>query len=384
MGSSAGQVGEASAGKSAIAVLDRAVLAGPASPERDALDAALVESLSEYGLIHVIGHGIDPTEIDRFHEHFRAFAARPRVEKERLGGPEIWHQRGWTPPATERAVIAGGQPDFKECYFAAPLALDPVCEEEYPEIFAPNVWPEGDEAFRRTYLAAGQALHAVGVDLLRSAARGLGLPEDTFTPRTEGAAHVTRALLYLPLTAEQIAQGALWGEEHTDFNLLTLLPGGGRFYDPAGQPCAPPDPEAGLYLRSRPTAENPAGRRVRGAAPPGALIAQVGQQLEILTGGRLLATPHVITAPRQPGYSRSSMAHFIHVHPLQVLRPLDPFATREARAAYRPSVLAGTYALKTLVDIGLAPPEAVHQLGYRHYDRLAAQRQSERPPVRPS
>ncbi len=368
MGSSAG-----------IAVIDLAVLAGPAIPERDRLDAALVESLSEYGLIHIVGHGIDPASIDQVHEHFRTFAAQSPEAKVPFSGPQIWHQRGWTPPATERAVIAGGQPDFKECYFAAPLPLDPVCAEEYPEIFAPNIWPPHPPTFERDYLAAGQALHTAGIVLLKSAARGLGLAEDAFTGVIEGAAHVTRALLYLPLTDEQIRQGALWGEEHTDFNLLTLLPGGGRFYDPDGVPCASPDPTAGLYLRSRPTEQNPAGQRVRGAAPPGALIAQVGQQLEILTGGRLLATPHVITAPRQPGYSRSSMAHFIHVHPLEVLRPLAPFATREARAAYRPSVLAGTYALKTLVDIGLAPPEAVHQLGYRHYGRLANQRQSETP-----
>jgi hypothetical protein len=40
--------------------------------------------------------------------------------------------------------------------------------------------------------------------------------------------------------------------------------------------------------------------------------------------------------------------------------------------AYSPPVLAGTYAIKTLVDIGLAPPSAIEKLGYRHYDRLAA------------
>ncbi|MGZ3458089.1 MAG: isopenicillin N synthase family dioxygenase, partial [Archangium sp.] len=37
---------------------------------------------------------------------------------------------------------------------------------------------------------------------------------------------------------------------------------------------------------------------------------------------------------------------------------------------YAPPVLAGTYDIKTLVDIGLAPASALDQLGYRHYDRL--------------
>jgi hypothetical protein len=39
--------------------------------------------------------------------------------------------------------------------------------------------------------------------------------------------------------------------------------------------------------------------------------------------------------------------------------------------AYSPPVLAGTYSIKTLVDIGLAPPSALDKLGYRHYERLA-------------
>ena len=66
------------------------------------------------------------------------------------------------------------------------------------------------------------------------------------------------------------------------------------------------------------------------------------------------------------------MAHFIHVHSLQQLFPLPAFRTPEARRSYGPPVLAGTYSLKTLVDIGLAPREALDQLGYRHYGRLDA------------
>jgi len=104
------------------------------------------------------------------------------------------------------------------------------------------------------------------------------------------------------------------------------------------------------------------------------VVAQVGQQLEILTGGTFQATPHVITAPKTPGYSRLSSAHFVHLHPYRLLFPMERFRTVDVIRAYRPPVLAGTYDLKTLVDIHLAPPSALDQLGYRHYDRLAGQR----------
>lgn len=355
-----------------IPTIDLGILDGETQAAHQAA-AALIDGLSTFGLVYVSGHGIEASVLEDFYSEFIDFTAQPDAYKRALGGEDIWHQRGWTPPSTEKAVVAGGQPDFKECYFAAPMPLDAACINEYPEIFAPNVWPEGRPAFEARYMAMGQALHGVGSTLLEGVERGLDLAQGELLDRLKGGSHVTRALRYLPLNTEQIEQKVVWGEEHTDFNLLTILPGG-RFYDPQGAQCASPDASAGLYLRSRPTAENPAGERVRGTPPPGCIVVQVGQQLEILTGGRLLATPHVITAPKFEGYTRCSMAHFIHLHPLQLLRPLAQFATSEARAAYRPSVLAGTYSLKTLVDIGLAPRAALAQLGYRHYNRLAAQR----------
>jgi isopenicillin N synthase-like dioxygenase len=213
--------------------------------------------------------------------------------------------------------------------------------------------------------------------LLRGCALALDLVNDveTLVQSTDGGPHVTRLLRYLPLASSQLGQGIVWGEEHTDFNLLTLLPGG-RFLDPEERPCERPDDGSGLYLRTRPSEQYPQGHMVRGTPPSGCFVAQVGQQLEILSGGTFQATPHVITAPRTPGYGRTSLAHFIHVHSDHRLAPLQRFLDDETAQAYGPPQLAGTYALKTLVDIGLAPREALDRLGYRHYDRLARQRQS--------
>ncbi|MCA9515257.1 MAG: isopenicillin N synthase family oxygenase, partial [Myxococcales bacterium] len=326
-------------------------------------------AFGHFGLVYVRGHRIDPGALDAFYDGFLGFTARSEAEKAALGGPGIWYQRGWTPPNTEKAVIAGGQPDFKECYFAAPEPLDPVARQQYPQIYAENVWPGGADGFREAYLALGHQLHEIGLQLLRGSALALGLEPYRFEQLVYGGPHVTRALRYLALDETQVGTGILWGEEHTDFNLLTLLPGG-RFLDPSGQRAARPDGQCGLYLRTRPTEAHPHGEMVRGAAPEGCLVAQVGQQLEILTGGTFLATPHVIKAPLAAGWTRVATAHFIHVHGHQVLYPLEPFRSPETIAAYSPPVLAGTYGTKTLVDIGLAPQAALDMLGYRHYDRL--------------
>ena len=339
---------------------------------------ALKVAFGEYGLVYIRNHSIDFGLLESFYDNFLGFTALPTELKQKLSLNDIWYQRGWTPPNTEKAVIAGGQPDFKECFFVAPEQLDPLAKAHYPAIYAENYWPEdapGFDAktFRERYLALGHALHAAGLQLLRGCAVALGLKPYFFETIINGGPHVTRALRYLPLNAEQADSDILWGEEHTDFNLLTLLPGG-RFFDPDGASCARPDDQCGLYLRARQSAEHPQGRMVQGSTPPGCIVAQVGQQLEILTGGTFLATPHIVRPPATPGYSRTAMAHFVHAHSHQTLFPLEGFRTPEASAAYSPPVLAGTYSTKTLVDIGLAPPETLNVFGFHHYERLEQQR----------
>ncbi len=222
----------------------------------------------------------------------------------------------------------------------------------------------------------GRQLHRAGKRVLAGAASALNVEPTLLSSVAEGGPHVFRLLHYLPLSPDQVGTKIVWGEEHTDFNLLTLLPGG-RFLDPWGKRSRPPDDGSGLYLRTRSSTDHPHGIKVRGVAPDGCIVAQVGQALEILTGGAFLATPHVVTAPKTPGYSRLSAAHFVHVHSHQILFPLPAFRTERAIRDYSPPVLAGTYAVKTLVDIRLAPPEALAHLGYRHYDRLTRERAGE-------
>lgn len=321
-----------------------------------------------YGLIYIREHAIERQDVLDTYAEYRSVLDRPVSEKATWGGANIWYQRGWTPPNTEQAVVAGGQPDFKECFFCSPIELDPTCRNAWPEVYAENVWPDDAPEFKAGMMGLGQQIHTIGLALLGGCERALGLASGELTERCVGAPHVTRLLKYLELRSDQVDTGILWGEEHTDFNLLTLLPGGSFYRE--GLEAAPED-GGGLYLRTRPTADHPNGEMVRGKPPEGCIVAQVGQQLEMLTAGRFTATPHVITAPSEPGWTRCSMAHFIHLHGRELVEPLVPFRSDEAATSYLPPVLAGTYAHKTLVDIGLAPPESLDVLGYRHYGRLS-------------
>ncbi len=342
--------------------------------ELESGDAGVLEKLrvafGRFGILHLAGHGLADAELDALYGDFTRFCAAGDEVKARMSRPDLWFQRGWTPPNTEVALAGGGQPDFKECFFACCTEQAPTDRALFPEIHADNVWPdepEGLAEFPTHYATVALRLQRLGESVLRGCARALDLAPETFVEIVRGGPHVTRLLRYLPLDEEQVHAGLLWGENHTDFCALTLLPGG-RFVDANGERLeangAAVPPGSGLFLTSRD------GERVAGSPPPGCITVQIGQQLETLTGGTLLATPHEIRAPRAPGISRLSGAHFIHMHPLNVVFPLDPFRTDAAVRRYRPPVLAGTYDVKILVDIGLAPPNAIERFGYANQDRI--------------
>ena len=211
---------------------------------------ALLEAFGNYGLVFIRNHGINRVEVGHLYDAFVEVLERPESEKASWGGPEIWYQRGWTPPNTEQAVVAGGQPDFKECFFASSSELDPRCKTFWPELYSDNVWPEDAPAFRQHTLSLSRAVHQVGLQLLRGCARALDLEDDALIRRVQGGASVSRILKYLELSPAQVGQGVLWGEEHTDFNLLTLLPGG-AFYRNGRRVDGRPEGQVGLELRTR-------------------------------------------------------------------------------------------------------------------------------------
>jgi isopenicillin N synthase-like dioxygenase len=323
------------------------------------------------------------TSTFELYDQFVELLKRPREELRNYGGAKIWFQRGYTPPNTEVGVASGGKPDLKECWFnQCGGSPSERCKKWYPEIYADNIWPEDADSFRNSYTACGDALNDIGKVLLQLSEFALKVPAGSFTEKADQGPHVSRLLRYLALDdelAKQSVDGEInWGEEHTDMNLITILPGGAFYRGQDRQPPAtkPPGGGAGLYLRARPTKEHPTGRKVSGTPPPGCFIAQVGQQLEVLTGGAFIATPHHIVAPTVPGWSRCAMAHFVHLRGDSLVAPVCGCEGAEADAdmMYAPPVLAGTYVLKTLVDIGLAGAQQLDKLGYRNYGRLNEQR----------
>jgi len=367
----------------------------------------LYKCFEEVGLVCVKGveHYYPGGDAGKTLELYNQYVELLKREKDQLmshGGEQIWYQRGYTPTNVEVGLVSAGKPDLKECWFNQMGEMDESCQAWYPEIYAQNIWPQDESPkvsefsaakYKELYEQCGQALHAIGSTLLSLSEDALLVPKGSFTEKAAGGCHVTRLLRYIALNREladlSAADQINWGEEHTDMNLITVLPGG-HFYEhksdidivpaPAGSKPPGEQRQSGLFLRTK------NNQTVLAKAPKGCFIAQVGQQLEVLSGGKFIATPHKITAPDVPGWSRCSMAHFVHLRGDAMVAPVKDEEGKlvggtDAARFYAPPVLAGTYVLKTLVDIGLAKPRDLDKLGYRNYDLLEKQRNEEAVPL---
>eukprot|EP00934_Nitzschia_sp_Nitz4_P007902 Nitzschia sp. Nitz4//scaffold98_size77359//14847//16154//NITZ4_005539-RA/size77359-processed-gene-0.33-mRNA-1//-1//CDS//3329560730//7892//frame0 len=132
-----------------------------------------------------------------------------------------------------------------------------------------------------------------------------------------------RLLYYFPVneTSEDSSSDAPWCGWHKDHGSLTVLlpalfvnetiPSQPQF---SNQPPPSPTP-SGLIIQTRD------GFRIPVSLPPTSVGIQLGETVEIMSGGRLQATPHAVAASRQPNLGRTTLAVFVQPEKEQTLPP---------------------------------------------------------------
>ena len=252
----------------------------------DGLDVAraIDSACRDTGFFSVVGHGIDPdarTELDAL---AREFFALDEAEKREIAMPRAGRAwRGWFPVGGE---LTSGVPDRKEgIYFGAELGPDDPHVRAGVPLHGANLFPRRPAGLRDAVLEYLAAMTQLGHTLMRGVALALGLPGDWFARELTAEPTILFRIFHYPPTAKQDPDE--WGvREHTDYGLLTILA-----QDDAG----------GLQVES-----------TRGwidvAPDPDALVCNIGDMLERMTGGRYRSTPHRVRNNRES--SRLSFPFF--------------------------------------------------------------------------
>jgi isopenicillin N synthase-like dioxygenase len=274
--------------------------------ERLATARALDRAARDAGFFYVTNHRVDRALQAALIEQAQRFFAAPQAWKMRyyIGGSRA--HRGYVPEGEE--VFAAGKRDRKEA-FDTGRDLPP----DDPDVLAgtpmlgPNVWPD-QTGFREAVSGYYDAAFDLGRRLFRGFSLALGLPETHFDAHLQKPPSQLR-LVHYPYDAS--AADAPGIGAHTDYECFTIL-----------LPTAP-----GLEVM------NGAGAWIDAPPIDDAFIVNIGDMLEMWTGGTYVATSHRVRKVTQERYS---FPLFFACDYHTVVAPLPQFETPDARAKYPP------------------------------------------------
>lgn len=322
----------------ALPVLDMTPLRAGASAARAAVAREICDACRDSGFFYVVGHGVAPALLARLDAASRRFFALPEADKRDIAmahGGRAW--RGWFAVGDE---LTAGLPDRKEgLYFGAELAPDHPRVRAGVPLHGPNLFPAQVPELRAAVLDYMAALTPVAHALLSGVALALGLAEDYFTAHYTADPTLLFRVFHYPPTPTPTDAG--WGVgEHTDYGLLTLLAqddvGGLQVKTPRGWVDAPP--------------------------VEGALVCNIGDMLDRLSGGYFKSTPHRVQNNLHnrgrlsfPFFFDPDFAAEIRALPRLAADVTDDAAERWDRASVH--AFTGTYGQYLLAKVSRVFPE---------------------------
>jgi isopenicillin N synthase-like dioxygenase len=262
--------------------------------------AELRRASRDVGFVSVVGHGIPETLFDRVRSTLRTlFAFSDEQKRELMIEPRNY--RGFIPLGffTPNRVEANG--DRGDRYEGYKLHWE--CPPDHPvmdacDLYGPNRWPADLPELRSVIHEYWAACDRAAAPIMAAYADGLGVDPDVFA-RWHATPLTNMTLLHYP--AQPPASDAMGIHPHKDTNVITLL-------HPGDVP--------GLEVRSRD------GEWITPDAPSDALVVNVGEMLELWSGGEYIATPHRVV--NRSGLERYSFPFFVVPNHDVVVEPLLP------------------------------------------------------------
>jgi isopenicillin N synthase-like dioxygenase len=263
-----------------VPTIDVSALLDPAAPPDEVRRTAglIGDACRDVGFLQIVGHGVDPALRRRLHDAAVAFFSQDDDTKRAISmdrGGAAW--RGWFPLGDE---LTAGVPDDKEgLYFGTELPTDDPRVRAGLALHGPNQFPAHPAELRPLVLDWMQQLTDVGLAVLSGIAVSFGLEHSWFDRWCADPTVLFRIFHYPPPPP---GFAGTWGvAEHTDYGLLTLLV---------------QDDTGGLEVRVE-------DRWVDVPPTPDAIVCNLGDMLERVTGGRFRSTAHRVRLPDRDRYS---------------------------------------------------------------------------------
>jgi len=302
----------------------------------------LREAAHEVGFFYLTGHEVPAALAARVLEVARRLFQLPQADKDAVAMVRSPHFRGYTRLGGE---LTRGEVDWREQIDIGPERppIGGPGKPDYLWLQGPNQWPAALPELPGIIDEWDAALTGVARTLLRHWAASLGSPPDVFDSAFAGTpATLIKIIRYPARAASSQGVGA-----HRDSGVLTLL-----LAEPGSR---------GLQVR-RP------GSQEWIDVPPleGAFIVNIGELLEIATGGYLRATEHRVDL-REPATERISVPYFFNPRldaRIPVLSLPDELAARADRVDDPSDPIFSVYGRNAWKSRLRAHPDVAEAHGY--------------------
>ncbi|MBQ4826489.1 isopenicillin N synthase family oxygenase [Leisingera sp. HS039] len=284
-----------------IPTIDITPLREDGHPQRQETVNAILAAAQDIGFLSITGTGVAQGSVEAAREAVRAIFSVPEKSK--------WDQaitrenyRGYIPMGFFTPNDGSGTADKYEGYkLHYEVAADDPIRSECP-LYGPNRWPAEVPEAREVILGYWAELDSVFHLLLGALAEGLGLNPAQFQEPFESPLTNMSLLHYPPQAPEEEGFGI---HPHKDTDALTIIA---------------PDPVGGLEVQTR-TKDGTDGW-ITPDCPPGGFVVNIGDMLELWSGGRLISTPHRVV--NKTGKERYSFPYFAVPRHDVVVQPLLP------------------------------------------------------------
>lgn len=248
----------------------------------------LREITHDVGFFYLVGHGVEQElmyELLSVSKRFFELPAEDKLAIENTNSPQF---RGYTRVGGERTH---GDVDWRE---QIDIGVERDAVEpgpgvaDYWRLEGPNLWPAALPELETVANEWTEKLSAVALRLLRAWALSLGAPEDAFDDAfAQSPFSSIKIVRYPGESADEEKQGV---GAHRDGGVLTLL-----LVEPG---------KGGLQVEHE-------GEWIEAPSVPGAFVVNIGEMLELATGGYLKATLHRVVSPKV-GSDRISIPFFFN------------------------------------------------------------------------
>lgn len=247
--------------------------------------AQLLKATHEVGFFYLVGHGVEQQLIDDLLATSRRFFELPEADKlavENVHSPQF---RGYTRVGGE---LTEGKIDWREQIDIGPERATVEGDANYWRLEGPNLWPEALPELQQLATRWNDELSALALRLMRTWAVALGAPENVFDDAFADKPFPLMKIVRYPGESNPDPKQGVGA--HRDGGVLTLL-----LVEPG---------KAGLQVEFE-------GEWIDAPPVDGAFVVNIGEMLELATGGYLKATLHRVMSPLV-GTDRISVPFFFN------------------------------------------------------------------------